>query len=161
MNYFTIFTSPLGKITIQANQTQLLGLWFETHTTMPDALGERYDDHPVLFAAKEQLAEFFTGQRTQFELPLKTQGTDFQQRVWRALQDIPFGETWSYKQLAEHIGKPKAVRAVGAANGKNPISVIIPCHRVVANDGRLSGYAGGVERKRALLDLEKSTQTTN
>ncbi|MGL6258857.1 methylated-DNA--[protein]-cysteine S-methyltransferase [Vibrio sp. WXL103] len=161
MNYFTVFTSPLGKITAQANQTQLLGVWFEIHTTKPESLGERNDNHPVLLAAKQQITEFFSGRRTQFDLPLKTQGTDFQQSVWRALQDIPFGETWSYKQLAEHIGKPKAVRAVGAANGKNPISVIIPCHRVVANDGRLSGYAGGVERKRALLDLESSIQPTN
>ncbi|PAS30562.1 cysteine methyltransferase, partial [Vibrio cholerae] len=99
--------------------------------------------------------EYFSGQRTQFELPLAASGTAFQQSVWHALCKIPYGEIWSYQQLAEAIGNPKAVRAVGLANGKNPISIIVPCHRVVGKNGQLTGYAGGLERKAFLLELEQ------
>lgn len=106
--------------------------------------------------AKEQLAEYFSGKRTQFDVPLHAPGTDFQQSVWNILQEIPFGETRSYQEQAEHLGKPKAVRAVGTANGMNRISIIIPCHRVIGKNGKLTGYGGGLERKRWLLDHEAS-----
>ncbi len=142
-------------VTIQANAEGLLGVWFETCTTKPDELGERDDRHPILTQAVTQLGEYFSGQRNEFELPLAATGTAFQNKVWRALMTIPYGETWSYQDLADAIGSPKAVRAVGMANGKNPISVVVPCHRVIGKSGKLTGYAGGVERKQRLLALEQ------
>ncbi|CAM4339054.1 methylated-DNA--[protein]-cysteine S-methyltransferase [Vibrio astriarenae] len=157
MHYYTTFTSPLGKITAQANELGLTGVWFETHTTQPQDLGKRDDHHVTLQQAQQQITEFFAQERTCFELPLAAEGTPFQQQVWQALLAIPYGQTWSYQQIANHIGNPKAVRAVGAANGKNPISVIVPCHRVIGASGKLTGYAGGIERKQALLALERST----
>ncbi|WP_194436877.1 methylated-DNA--[protein]-cysteine S-methyltransferase [Vibrio fluminensis] len=154
MNLFTVIDTPLGKMTLQANQHGLLGAWFETQTTQPNELGVRDDEFALLREAKTQLDEYFAGIRNQFDLPLAAQGTAFQTQVWQALTTIPFGETWSYQQLADAIDNPKAVRAVGLANGKNPISIIVPCHRVIGKSGKLTGYAGGVERKAALLKLE-------
>lgn len=154
MNYYLITPSPLGDVTIQANDDGLLGLWFEEHTTLPDVLGSLAPEHPILLEASKQLTHYFEGKVQSFDLPLAAEGTDFQKLVWRALCDIPFGESISYQELANRIGKPRAVRAVGAANGKNPISVIVPCHRVIGKSGTLTGYAGGVERKRKLLELE-------
>ncbi|MGY2574590.1 methylated-DNA--[protein]-cysteine S-methyltransferase [Vibrio sp. C8] len=156
MNYYTYYQSPHGQMTIQANDIGLLGAWFEIQTTQPQELGAHSDDHAILNQAKIQLEEYFSGSRTQFDLPLAAKGTDFQQLVWQALCKIPYGETWSYQQLADEIGNPKAVRAVGLANGKNPISVIVPCHRVIGKNGKLTGYAGGVETKEKLLQLERS-----
>ncbi|MCZ4371732.1 methylated-DNA--[protein]-cysteine S-methyltransferase [Vibrio diazotrophicus] len=156
MNYYTYYQSPHGQMTIQANDKGLLGAWFEIQTTQPQDLGAYSDDHAILNQAKIQLEEYFSGRRTQFDLPLAAKGTDFQQSVWQALCKIPYGETWSYQQLADEIGNPKAVRAVGLANGKNPISVIVPCHRVIGKNGKLTGYAGGVETKEKLLQLERS-----
>lgn len=156
MNYYTYYQSPHGQMTIQANDIGLLGAWFEIQTTQPQELGAHSDDHAILNQAKIQLEEYFSGSRTQFDLPLAAKGTDFQQSVWQALCKIPYGETWSYQQLADEIGNPKAVRAVGLANGKNPISVIVPCHRVIGKNGKLTGYAGGVETKEKLLQLERS-----
>lgn len=156
MNYYTYYQSPNGQMTIQANDIGLLGAWFEIQTTQPQELGAYSDDHAILNQAKIQLEEYFSGRRTQFDLPLAAKGTDFQQSVWQALCKIPYGETWSYQQLADEIGNPKAVRAVGLANGKNPISVIVPCHRVIGKNGKLTGYAGGVETKEKLLQLERS-----
>ncbi|MDW6019478.1 methylated-DNA--[protein]-cysteine S-methyltransferase [Vibrio plantisponsor] len=156
MNYYTYYKSPHGQMTIQANDTGLLGVWFEIQTTQPQELGAYSDDHAILNQAKIQLEEYFSGRRTQFDLPLAAKGTDFQQSVWQALCKIPYGETWSYQQLADEIGNPNAVRAVGLANGKNPISVIVPCHRVIGKNGKLTGYAGGVETKEKLLQLERS-----
>ena len=155
MKRYTIIDTPLGKMTLQANQEGLLGAWFEVNTTLPDDLGERDDEFALLVEARKQLNEYYIGVRCQFELPLAAVGTVFQQQIWQALTTIPFGETWSYQQLANAIGNPKAVRAVGLANGKNPISVIVPCHRVIGKNGKLTGYAGGVERKAALLKLEQ------
>ncbi|GAB2646411.1 methylated-DNA--[protein]-cysteine S-methyltransferase [Vibrio panuliri] len=154
MNRFTIIDTPLGKMTLQANDMGLLGAWFETETTQPEHLGTRDDNFTLLCKTKVQLDEYFSGIRNQFDLPLAAQGTPFQNQVWQALTTIPFGETWSYQQLADAINNPKAVRAVGLANGKNPISIIVPCHRVIGKSGKLTGYAGGVERKAALLQLE-------
>lgn len=142
-------------VTIQANPDGLLGIWFETCTTKPDNLGGRDDHHPVLLKTKRQLEEYFSGLRNEFELPIAATGTDFQQQVWHALTTIPYGETWSYQDLADAIGNPKAVRAVGMANGKNPISIVVPCHRVIGKSGKLTGYAGGIERKQRLLALEQ------
>ncbi|EEY99911.1 methylated-DNA--protein-cysteine methyltransferase [Vibrio sp. RC586] len=142
-------------MTLQADPHGLLGVWFATQTTQPMHLGDYSENCPILNNAIQQLDEYFSGLRSQFELPITAKGTAFQQSVWHALCKIPYGEIWSYQQLAEAIGNPKAVRAVGLANGKNPISIIVPCHRVVGKNGKLTGYAGGLERKAFLLNLEQ------
>lgn len=152
---YTILETPMGQMTLQANNEGLLGAWFEIHTTQPEELGEYSESDPILNNAINQLSEYFLGKRTKFSLPLAAKGTEFQQKVWHALTTIPYGETWSYQDLANAIDNPKAVRAVGLANGKNPISVIVPCHRVIGKNGKLTGYAGGVEQKAKLLALEK------
>ncbi|TXR54562.1 methylated-DNA--[protein]-cysteine S-methyltransferase [Reinekea thalattae] len=154
MNYYTQVNSPLGIVCLQANDEGLLGLWFETNTTKPNELGKEAPEHPILIMAKQELELYFTGKLKSFTVPCVAHGTPFQQQVWQALCRIPFGESWSYAQLAEAIGNPKAVRAVGLANGKNPISVIVPCHRVIGKSGKLTGYAGGIERKSWLLNHE-------
>lgn len=156
MNTFTHYQSPFGIMTLQASPQGLLGVWFATETTMPTELGIESAQCPLLIDTIQQLEEYFTGQRTEFCLPLAAKGTLFQQSVWQALGKIPYGETWSYQQLAEAIGNPKAVRAVGLANGKNPLSIIVPCHRVIGKNGKLTGYAGGIERKAGLLKLERN-----
>ncbi|CAH7291300.1 methylated-DNA--[protein]-cysteine S-methyltransferase [Vibrio alginolyticus] len=153
-NRFTYYDSPLGTVTLQANEHGLLGVWFETHTTKPEDLGTQEDSFPIFQSVKDQLDRYFAGEAVQFDVPIAAKGTPFQQSVWHALTTIPYGETWSYAQLADAIGNPKAVRAVGLANGKNPVSVIVPCHRVIGKNGKLTGYAGGVERKQRLLAIE-------
>lgn len=153
-NRFTYCDSPLGTVTLQANEQGLLGVWFETHTTKPEDLGIQEDSFPIFQSVKEQLERYFAGDAVQFDVPIAAKGTPFQQSVWHALTTIPYGETWSYAQLADAIGNPKAVRAVGLANGKNPVSVIVPCHRVIGKNGKLTGYAGGIERKQRLLTIE-------
>ena len=153
-NRFTYYDSPLGTVTLQANEQGLLGVWFETHTTKPEDLGTQEDSFPVFQSVKEQLDRYFAGEAVQFDVPIAATGTPFQQSVWLALTTIPYGETWSYAKLADAIGNPKAVRAVGLANGKNPVSVIVPCHRVIGKNGKLTGYAGGIERKQRLLAIE-------
>lgn len=115
---------------------------------------------PVLRKTADQLAEYFAGDRTEFDLPLRPNGTAFQRQVWTALREIPFAETWSYGELARHIGQPNAFRAVGAANGQNPLPIVIPCHRVVGSNGKLTGFGGGLPRKQYLLELEAKTQLT-
>ncbi|MEI8633297.1 methylated-DNA--[protein]-cysteine S-methyltransferase [Vibrio sp. PP-XX7] len=154
MMYFTQTATSLGDVTIQACEQGISGIWFETQTTQPDDLGRRDDQHPMLVAVICQLNEYFAGKRPAFTLPVVMAGTPFQRSVWQALLTIPFGETRTYQQLAHAIGHPRAVRAVGAANGRNPISILVPCHRVIGANGKLTGYAGGVERKAALLKLE-------
>ncbi len=152
--------SPLGPLTLAATDAGLAGTWFNGQRHWPDTQGWREDEaHPALRAAAAQFADYFAGRRTHFDLPLDlSHGTAFQRAVWQALLAIPPGGTQSYGQLSAGIGKPKAVRAVGAAVGRNPISVIVPCHRVLGADGSLTGYAGGLERKRALLALEEGAQ---
>ena len=147
--------TPLGRVTLARTGRGLAGLWFEAQKHHPGALDvpER-DDDPLLEEAAHQLAQYFAGDRSAFDLPLDLQGTPFQQSVWQALTRIPPGRTCSYGALARDLGMPAAVRAVGAAVGRNPASVLVPCHRVLGQDGSLTGYAGGVERKRALLSLE-------
>jgi methylated-DNA-[protein]-cysteine S-methyltransferase len=152
----THFNSALGGITLAATSQGLAGLWFDQQRHSPDMTGWLPDaDHPVLRAAQQQLTDYFAGRRRHFDLPLDlSHGTAFQQAVWRALLAIPAGRTTSYGALSADIGKPAAVRAVGAAVGRNPISVVVACHRVLGADGSLTGYAGGLERKTALLRLE-------
>jgi methylated-DNA-[protein]-cysteine S-methyltransferase len=152
----TPYTSPLGRMILAAANQQLVGVWFDDQAHLPDLSGCATDaDQPVLLRAMDQLAEYFAGQRKQFDLPLNTStGTAFQQAVWQALLDIPLGSTCSYAALASRIGKPAAVRAVGAAVGRNPLGIIVPCHRVIGVNGNLTGYAGGLHRKTALLQLE-------
>jgi len=141
---------------LAASDNQLVGIWFEGQAHLPDLSSCAPDaGQPVLQQAKAQLLDYFAGQRQQFDLPLNlATGTTFQQAVWQALLSIPFGATCSYGQLANRIGKPSAVRAVGAAVGRNPLTIIVPCHRVIGASGSLTGYAGGLDRKTALLQLE-------
>jgi methylated-DNA-[protein]-cysteine S-methyltransferase len=150
------YESPLGTMLLAATDRGLAGVWFVGQRHGPDPSGWRQDPgHPVLLAAAAQLAGYFAGQRTRFELPLDLQaGTPFQQSVWQALLAIPAGGTTSYTELGRRVGRPLAARAVGAAVGRNPVSIVVPCHRVVGTGGALTGYAGGLERKTALLRLE-------
>ncbi len=152
----TRYASPLGPMIVAATAHGLAGLWFEGQKHLPDThTWPQQPGHPVLRQAVAQLAEYFAGHRTRFDLPLDLQGgTAFQRAVWTALLGIPAGQTVSYGAISQRIGKPAAVRAVGAAVGRNPVSVVVPCHRVLGGDGALTGYAGGLERKTALLRLE-------
>lgn len=153
---YTQTTSPLGRITLAAAGQKLVGVWFEGQAHLPDLsrFGQA-PNHLVLQQAAGQLAEYFAGQRTCFDLPLDlSTGTAFQQTVWQALLTIPRGQTCSYKALSAAVGRPAAMRAVGGAVGRNPLSIIVPCHRVVGANGALTGYAGGLGRKTALLHLE-------
>jgi methylated-DNA-[protein]-cysteine S-methyltransferase len=154
-----ILPSPIGPLTLVAEAGRLTALYLDTERYRPDedSLGEPGDPGAAPFAAAaRQLADYFAGRLTEFDLPLDPAGTDFQRQVWTALRTIPYGQTWSYAQLAEKIGRASAVRAVGLANSKNPIAVVIPCHRVIGSDGSLTGYGGGLDRKRFLLDLESA-----
>jgi methylated-DNA-[protein]-cysteine S-methyltransferase len=150
----TVIESPLGDLTLVAHDGTLAAVYFEVHARRPDAsiLGAR--SGAGFEAATEQLGQYFAGARTAFELELAPRGDAFQQRVWSLLRRIPYGETRSYGQLARELGDLKLAREVGAANARNPLSIIVPCHRVVGADGKLVGYAGGLERKRFLLALE-------
>ncbi len=153
---FMEIDSPVGVLKLVANDISLIAVLWENETPNRVRLAELVENkqHPILLETKKQLSEYFEGQRKIFDLPLDFEGTEFQQKVWQALLTIPFGETRSYKDIAEQIGNVKAVRAVGAANGKNPISIIAPCHRVVGANGKLVGFAGGLENKDVLLKLE-------
>jgi methylated-DNA-[protein]-cysteine S-methyltransferase len=156
LTVFTAWQGPLGAMTLAATQRGLSGVWFDGQRHGPDTSAWRTDPaHPVLQEAIRQLGRYFAGQRTTFDLPLDLQaGTPFQQQVWRALLGIASGATTSYGSLSAAIGKPSAVRALGTAVGRNPVSIVVPCHRVLGADGSLTGYAGGLERKTALLSLE-------
>ena len=153
---FMEMASPVGQLKLVATETALVAVLWENENPNRVRLAELIENvqHPILLETQKQLNEYFVGQRQVFDLPLDFEGTEFQQKVWQALLTIPFGETRSYKQIAEQIGNVKAVRAVGAANGKNPISIIAPCHRVVGANGKLVGFAGGLENKDVLLKLE-------
>lgn len=154
MNAYTIVESPLGPLVLTANETALTGLALNCDTDKIGQYGNRRDDNALFVETKRQLTDFFEGKRRQFDLPLAPEGTEFQKRVWAELQNIPFGETISYGELARRIGNPNASRAVGLANGRNPLSIIIPCHRVIGTNGKLTGYSGGLSRKGALLKFE-------
>ncbi len=150
--------TELGRITLAATGIGLCGLWFEGQRHLPDlARIPVREDHPLLNEAGAQLRQYFAGQRRAFNLPLDLSlGTRFQQGVWEALRGIEFGSTTTYGTLAARLGRPSAVRAVAAAVGRNPVSVIVPCHRVLGADGALTGYAGGLDRKHRLLELESA-----
>jgi len=156
-NYFTEMDSPLGILTLQGTERGLTGIYMQDHRHGPGEFGRRDDGR--FAGARAQLAEYFAGRRKAFTVKVDREalgGTDFQRRVWDGLEAIPYGDTISYGELALRIGRPAAVRAVGLANGRNPLSIIVPCHRVIGANGKLTGYGGGMERKRWLLELEKS-----
>jgi methylated-DNA-[protein]-cysteine S-methyltransferase len=156
----TLVNSPLGRLRLVASPEGLAGIWFverQRHEPATERLNAwpTVASHPVLDAAAQQLDEYFQGRRARFDLPLDLgQGTAFQRAVWQALLTIPAGATTSYGALASALGNPRAMRAVGAAVGRNPLAIVVPCHRVVGGNGSLTGYAGGLDRKRALLQLE-------
>ncbi len=153
---FKAVDSPVGALTLVASDKGLTAILWENDDPDRVRLNPMTEEagHPVLVAAERQLAEYFAGARKAFDLPLDFQGTEFQKQVWAALLTIPFGETRSYAEIARAIGRPTACRAVGAANGKNPISIVAPCHRVIGANGALTGFAGGLKAKEYLLGLE-------
>jgi methylated-DNA-[protein]-cysteine S-methyltransferase len=155
--YSKTIWSPVGELTLVADDRGLAAILWENDKPDRVRLGALTEkaDNPVLVETERQLGEYFAGARRTFDVPLSFAGTDFQKRVWSALLAIPFGETRSYGEIADQLGAPGASRAVGAANGRNPISIIAPCHRVVGSNGKLTGFAGGLEAKAFLLDLER------
>lgn len=161
-SYYSVVESPIGSLTLRWRDDALVGLYFENHLRILAQRDEWTRDDACLAPVRAQLEEYFRGARTTFELPLAPEGTPFQVRVWTALREIPFGETCSYGDLARSIGKTSrtSARAVGAANGRNPISVIVPCHRVIGADGSLTGFGGGLPCKRWLLDHESRDSHT-
>jgi methylated-DNA-[protein]-cysteine S-methyltransferase len=157
--YWTSVESPIGPLLLAGDRHRLRVLWFG-HGRKAQGPRPEWVEAPAEFrGAAQQLREYFAGTRREFELSVAPQGTPFQQTVWRALQDIPYGETTSYGELARRIGDVKATRAVGLANGANPIAIVIPCHRVIGAGGALTGFGGGLPTKRALLDLEQGQRT--
>jgi methylated-DNA-[protein]-cysteine S-methyltransferase len=149
--------TPIGQVLLAGRPGVLTGLFVASHERCPALPSAWRRDDDALAEARRQLEEYFAGTRTAFDLPLELEGTPFQVMVWSALRDIPFGETISYGELARRVARPGASRAVGAANGRNPISIVIPCHRVIGADGRLTGYGWGHERKAWLLQHERAT----
>jgi methylated-DNA-[protein]-cysteine S-methyltransferase len=153
----TTIESPVGELLLIGDERVLRGLHMQ-EGRRPAAVAPEWKSADEPFAAaRDQLGEYFAGERTEFDVPVAPLGTPFQERVWAALTRIPYGRTASYGEVARSLGDPGASRAVGTANGRNPISIIVPCHRVIGTDGKLTGYAGGVERKRFLLELEGIT----
>jgi len=151
--------TPVGKLTLVAGDAGLTAVLWENDDPNRVPLGRlpRNASHPVIEVASAQLREYFNGKRRSFDLPLDPAGTPFQKEVWHALCTIPYGQTRSYAQIARQIGRPSAARAVGAANGRNPVSIIVPCHRVIGSSGKLTGFAGGLKIKAQLLALEGGT----
>ena len=156
--WYDEFNTPVGKLTIAADAIGLRHVRFQTerHPIRVDSDWKR--DTNALREAREQLLAYFAGERREFDLPLQPVGTDFQLKVWNTLAEIPFGVTWSYGDVARRIGDPTASRAVGAANGRNPLPIVLPCHRVIGSDGSLTGFGGGLPIKRFLLDHEGAGQ---
>jgi methylated-DNA-[protein]-cysteine S-methyltransferase len=154
--FYKEIASPVGTLKLVASADALVAVLWERERPNRVKLNAMTlaPQQPILLAAERQLTEYFAGVRTEFDLPLQPDGSQFQKRVWQALREIPFGQTRSYLDLAKAVGSSKAARAVGAANGKNPLSIIVPCHRAIGSDGSLTGFAGGLETKAALLALE-------
>ena len=148
-NAIRYYHSPVGWLQLVATEHAISGVAFVSNP------GESVGTSPVLDLCQQQLEAYFDGTLTKFSVPLRLEGTPFQRRVWEALQTIPFGATWSYSELAQRVGNPKACRAVGGANHRNPIAILVPCHRVIGSSGALTGYAGGLARKQALLEHEQ------
>lgn len=157
MTSYSILKTPMGDLMLVADTSKLIGLYFVGCDHVPAARSKWTLDpqHPVLRQAGEQLHDYFEGKRTSFSLPLHFSGTDFQERVWREIARIPYGRTISYSDLAHRAGAPQAIRSAGTNTGRNPLGIVIPCHRVVGKNGGIGGYAGGLEWKRYLLELEK------
>jgi methylated-DNA-[protein]-cysteine S-methyltransferase len=157
MIYSTVYESPIQTLRLVSDGRSLMGLYMMSEKHLLTPQGDWVEDESVapFPETKQQLSAYFAGPLTEFELPLQMQGTLFQQRIWEALKTIPYGTTMSYGELAQQIGQPKASRAVGLANGRNPISIIVPCHRVIGANGKLTGYGGGIERKQWLLNHER------
>jgi len=154
-NYYISISSPIGPLWLLQQDSALVGL----HGAKPFDLDQyRNVSTPLLLETQNQLEEYFTGTRKTFDLPLSPKGTPFQQAVWQALREIPYGETRSYKEIAQTIGRPKACRAVGQANNRNPLMIVQPCHRVIGTNGSLTGFAHGTDMKQFLLDLEKTNR---
>ncbi len=153
---YRTMNSPVGTLTLIASERGLAAILWEDDDPerVPQKPLERDETHPLLIETERQLTQYFAGELKTFSVPLDFAGTDFQKKVWTALTTIPFGETRSYGEIAQQIGSPKAVRAVGAANGRNPISIIAPCHRVIGANGKLTGFAGGLKAKAFLLGIE-------
>jgi len=153
-------SSPAGTIFIAADKTYLKAITFDRNEEKirTSLSGFTHKSNTIIEQTQVQLQEYFAGKRTEFDLPLSFSGTEFQQQTWRALLTIPYGETRSYSEQAHLIGNPKAVRAVGRTNGLNPIGIVVPCHRVIGKSGKLTGYAGGLDKKRFLLDLERKNK---
>lgn len=147
----SFFNSPIGLIQIKGTDTHITHIQFIDKSSDKDSI-----NWPLAENVKKQLSEYFAGKRSEFDLPLQPQGTAFQLKVWQALQQITYGKTCTYGEIATKIGKPKAARAIGQANNRNPISIVIPCHRVIGANNKLTGYAGGLDKKEFLLALEKS-----
>jgi methylated-DNA-[protein]-cysteine S-methyltransferase len=156
MLFYKEMESPVGKLKLVASTNALVAILWERErpNRIKLVMPKCEPQQPVLLKTERQLKEYFTGTRKEFHIPLEPAGTEFQKKVWRALQEIPFGQTRSYRELAKSIGSAKAVRAVGAANGRNPLSIVVPCHRVVGANGALTGFAGGLEVKAKLLTHE-------
>lgn len=156
-----LVVTPVGQLKLVATEHGLAAILWENDNPRRVPLSNVVEDarHPILLDAERQLQEYFAGQRKEFALPLDCEGTEFQRRVWNALLTIPYGQTRSYAQIAEQIGNPAAVRAVGAANGRNPLSIVAPCHRVVGSNGALTGFAGGLAVKAQLLAMEGQALT--
>lgn len=157
---YQFVSSPLGSLKLVASDLGLRAVLWERDDPRRVRLGALRQslDHPLLAQAEQQLAEYFAGERKHFEIALDLSGTPFQRSVWEVLRSIPFGQTRSYGDIAKQLGRPTAFRAVGAANGRNPASIIVPCHRAVGSDGSLTGFAGGLDAKRHLLELERSSR---
>ena len=155
---YKMIHSPVGDLKLVASDKGLVAVLWQNDKPTRVRLNELVEDatHPILLDTERELGEYFAGKRKTFSVPLEMRGTSFQKNVWHALLAIPFGETRSYGQLAKQLGNPQAMRAVGAANGRNPISIIVPCHRVIGASGKLTGFAGGLETKAQLLNLEES-----
>jgi methylated-DNA-[protein]-cysteine S-methyltransferase len=151
---FETVPTPLGPVMVVFSGDDLAGLYFDGHARTPARSGREGGPGASMLALRAQLDEYFSGSRTRFEVPLRFEGTPFQVAVWTALVEVPYGQTSTYSQLAAHIGHPGAARAVGAANGQNPISIVVPCHRLIGASGDLTGYGWGLDRKRSLLELE-------
>jgi methylated-DNA-[protein]-cysteine S-methyltransferase len=156
INEYSMIPSEIGDLMLTTDGSALAGLYFANCEHIPAASKhwERNDRHPVLEMAADQLEEYFAGKRTKFSVPLRPTGTEFQEKVWREIARIPYGQTITYSELAERVGASQAIRTAGTATGRNPISIVVPCHRVVGKNGTMCGFAGGLERKRFLLALE-------
>jgi len=158
MIWFDDFATPIGRLTVAADAQGLRHVLFETNKHDAAGRSEWTRDAAPLRAAREQLEAYFAGEQQQFDLPLRPVGTPFQLKVWNTLAEIPFGSTWSYAEVAKRIGEPKAMRAVGAADGRNPLPIVLPCHRVIGSDGSLTGFGGGLPIKQYLLRHEAGSR---